>query len=207
MYSCMPFVWSYFSHPPPHPPWSRPLKPWRPEPCVPVALVMDICLCFIFSIHLMSRGCAAYYSSHSHISRSGDLVYCHFASQVESYFLLIYGLLRRKNRKTFIRLDLQASGTSLATCVNQVQNISLAHHSKWKPGWKETVETSAKPSPAYQNEQDKKFACPCNFTVLNNYNYYMMNNPQEWQIPASSTIAVRLYNWRTALLPVITQGM
>lgn len=148
MYSCHLFeAISAALHPPPL--CSCPLKPWRPEPCVPVALVMDICLCFIFSIHLMLRECAAYYSSRSHISRSGDLVYCHFASQVESYFLLIYGLLRCKNRKTFIRLDLQASGTSLATCVSQVQDISFAHHSKWKQRYKETVETSAKPSPSY----------------------------------------------------------
>lgn len=86
-----------------------------------------------FSIHLMLREPVAYYSSRSHISRSGDLVCCHFASQVESYFLLIYGLLRRKNRKTFIRLDLRRRGLQSPPARARCRIFFLAHHSKRRP--------------------------------------------------------------------------
>lgn len=98
-----------------------------------------------FSIHVMLRERVAYYSSRAHISRSGDLVYCHFASQVESYFLLIYGLLRRKNRKTFIRLDLRRRGLHSPPARARYRIFHSRTTLNEGPRWKETAATSAKP--------------------------------------------------------------
>lgn len=125
-----------------------------------------------FSIHVMLRERVAYYSSRAHISRSersGDLVYCHFASQVESYFSLIYGLLRRKNRKTFIRLDLRRRGLHSPPARARYRIFrSRTTLNEGRDGRKQRRHQQNQ-SPSHLNELGKKIcvACPRGFKISN----------------------------------------